>query len=99
MGLLRKLLLGLTGEAHRRIIESDRQRGSRLPRWTPRTREEAEEAEEDEASLARAEKYEKSRQWQKALAIYRELARCSPVPDIAVKAKLGIKRVKREQGP
>jgi hypothetical protein len=91
-------LFNLAGEAQRAQIESDRERGSRLPGWRPRTREEADEADEDEEALAKAETYEKSRQWTKALAIYRELARCSPVPEIVVEAKMGIKRVKRAQG-
>jgi hypothetical protein len=96
--LLIRLLLNLAGEAQRTQIQYGRERGARLPGWTPRTREEAEQADDDEESLDEAETYEKSRQWTKALAIYRELARYSPVPDIVVKAKMGIKRVKRAQG-
>jgi hypothetical protein len=95
--LLIRLLLNLAGEAERTQIERSRARGARLPGWRPRTREEADEADEDEDSLDEAETYERSRQWTKALGIYRELARCSPVPDIVVKAKMGIKRVKRAQ--
>ena len=99
MFFLLRLLLGLLGEAQRREIQYDRERGARLPDWRPRTRAEADEADEDEGALAEAERHEKSRRWQKALAIYRELEDCSPVPGIVVKAKMGIKRVKRAQGP
>jgi hypothetical protein len=98
MFFLLRLLFGLAGEAQRAQIEGDRRRGARLPDWKTRTREEAEEAGEDKEALAEAEGYEKSRHWKKALAIYRELAKCSPVPGIVVKAKMGIKRVKRAQG-
>ena len=98
MFFLIRLLLRLLGEAHRMEIEHERVRGARLPSWRPRTRAEADEADEDEDSLEEAETYEKSRQWKKALAVYRELARCCPAPDIVVKARMGIKRVKRAQG-
>jgi hypothetical protein len=97
--LLARLLASLLGEAQRTQMQSDRARGARLPGWRPRSREEEDEADDDEDSLDEAEAYEKSRQWKKALAIYRELAKYSPVPEIVVKAKIGIKRVKREQGP
>ena len=98
MFFLIRLLFNLIGEAQRKQIQCEREREARLPDWEPETREEAEEADEDEESLARAETFEKSRQWKKALAIYRELAKYSPVPEIVVKAKMGIKRVKQAQG-
>jgi hypothetical protein len=91
-------LFRLAEEAQREQIEYERARGARLPGWRPRTEEEADEADEDDEWLEKAEAYEKSRQWTKALKVYRELAKCSPVPDIVVKAKMGIKRVKRAQG-
>lgn len=92
MFYLLRVLFDLIGEAQREEIERDRERVARLPNWEPRTREEEDEADEDEDSLDEAETYEKSRQWEKALAIYRELARYSPVPEVVVKAKMGIKR-------
>ena len=98
IGLLGRLLCELLGGAQRTQIQRDRARDARLPGWRPRTREEADQADDDEDALDEAERYEKARQWKKALAIYRELARYCPVPEIVVKAKLGIKRVKRAQG-
>ncbi len=98
MFYLVRLLGSLFGEAQHKLIQRDRERHARLPDWKPRTREEAEEAHEDEEALEEAETYERARQWKKALAIYRELAKCSPVPALVVKAKMGIKRVKRAQG-
>jgi hypothetical protein len=96
--LLIRLLFSMFGEVQRTQIQSDRARDARLPGWRPRTREEADQADDDEDALDEAETYERSRQWKKALAIYRELARYSQVPEIVVEAKLGIKRVKRAQG-
>jgi hypothetical protein len=94
---LLRLLFRMTDEAQGEQIRSDRERNARLPNWRPRTRAEAEEADEDEDSLEEAERYEKSGQWKKALAIYRELEKGSPVPEIVVKAKMGVKRVRRAQ--
>jgi hypothetical protein len=95
--VLFRTLFDVVGDAQKTQIQRDRERDARLPDWRPRTRRQAEEADEDEESLDKAEDYEKSRQWKKALATYRELAKCSPVPDIVVKARMGIKRVKRAQ--
>jgi hypothetical protein len=96
--LFYRLFSNLFGEIQHRQIQADRERDARVTTWRPGTHAEAEEAEEDQDSLDEAEDYEKARQWKKALAIYRELAKCSPVPKIVVKAKMGIKRVKRAQG-
>jgi hypothetical protein len=95
--LLLRMIFRMTEEAQGAQIQSDRVRNARLPQWRPRTRAEAKEADEDEDSLEEAERYEKSGQWKKALAIYRDLEKGSPVPEIVVKAKMGIKRVKRAQ--
>jgi hypothetical protein len=94
---LLRLIFRMTEDAQGAQIQRDRERNSRLPNWRPRTRAEAREADEDEDSLEKAEKYEKSGQWKKALAIYRDLEKGSPVPEIVVKAKMGVKRVKRAQ--
>lgn len=93
-----RALFDAAGDAHKMQIDGERARDARLPNWRPRTQAEADQANEDDDSLAEAEEYEQSREWKKALAIYRELAKYSPVPDIVVKAKISIKRIKRAQG-
>jgi len=95
--LLIRMIFRMTEESQAAKSQSDRERNARLPNWRPRTRAEAREADEDEESLEKAERYEKSGQWKKALAIYRDLEKGSPVPEIVVKAKMGVKRVKRAQ--
>src|SRR5690349_17778444 len=69
MFFLVRLLLNLFGDVQHTLVERDRERHSKLPRWRPETRQEAEEAAEDEEALEEAEMYERSRQWKKALAI------------------------------
>jgi hypothetical protein len=93
-----RFLSNLLGEVQRRELQRERERDARPFDWRPRSREEANQAAADEEALEEAEKYEKSRQWNKALAIYRDLAADCPDPDIVVKAKMRIKRVKRAQG-
>jgi hypothetical protein len=90
------LLVNMIGE--HQSSQYERERRTRLSDWEPETWQEAKEARQDEKRLARAERYEESGQRKKALAIYRELARHSPVSEIVVKAKMGVKRVKQSQG-
>ncbi len=88
----------MLGEARREEIQRERERDASPINWRPRTRAEAKQAEEDDEWLDKAEAYERARELKKALRIYRDLAKYSPAPDIVIKAKMGIKRVKRAQG-